>query len=100
MQTETVIGVGMLGAAAGIRWAVGRFERAKKKWLKDYDRVGEGLERDLTTTLEQTVNDRVLVVADKACDGMEHAAAKRKAEIEELREEVEVLEDGLSRTHQ
>ena len=47
MQGETVIGVGMLGAVLGVRWAVGRFERAKKKWLRDYDRVGEGLERDL-----------------------------------------------------
>lgn len=51
MQVETALGVGMLGALVGIRWAVGRFERAKKKWWKDYDRVGMGLKRDLEVRL-------------------------------------------------
>ncbi|KAH9839298.1 uncharacterized protein C8Q71DRAFT_748879 [Rhodofomes roseus] len=100
MQAETVIGVGMLGAVAGVRWAVGRFERAKRKWLQDYDRVGEGLERDLRATLDQTVNERVLVVSDKACDGLEQAVSKRTDEIAELKEAVDVLEDELSRTYQ
>lgn len=118
-QGETVIGVGMLGAVVGVRWAVGRFERAKKKWLSDYDRVGEGLERDLRVssdassrrtawltcvveqaTLERTVDERVLVVSETACSGLERAVSKRKEEIAELKEEVEVLEDELSRTHQ
>ncbi|KAI0730330.1 hypothetical protein C8Q72DRAFT_776135 [Fomitopsis betulina] len=99
-QGETVIGVGMLGAVVGVRWAVGRFERAKKKWLSDYDRVGEGLERDLRATLERTVDERVLVVSETACSGLERAVSKRKEEIAELKEEVEVLEDELSRTHQ
>ncbi|KAH9935690.1 uncharacterized protein B0H18DRAFT_1207244 [Fomitopsis serialis] len=99
MQTETVIGMGMLGAAAGVRWAVGRFERAKSKWLKDYDRVGEGLERDLRATLERTVNDGCSSFQRRlAMDGQ--AVSKRKEEIEELKEEVGVLEDELSRTHQ
>lgn len=47
MQPETALGIGMLGAIAGVRWAIGRFEGAKRKWWKDYNRVGEGLERDL-----------------------------------------------------
>ncbi len=47
MSTETAVGVGMLGAAVGVRWAVGRWDRAKRRWWKDWDRVGEGLERDL-----------------------------------------------------
>ncbi|TFY62649.1 hypothetical protein EVJ58_g3730 [Rhodofomes roseus] len=100
MHAETVIGVGMLGAVAGVRWAVGRFERAKRKWLQDYDRVGDGLERDLRATLDQTINERVLVVSDKACDGLEQAVKKRTDEIAELKEAVDVLEDELSRTYQ
>lgn len=47
MQMETALGLGLLGAVAGVRVAVGSFERAKKHWWQDYDRVGEGLERDL-----------------------------------------------------
>ena len=51
MQGETVVGLGMLGAVLGVRWTIGRFERAKTKWLRDYDRVGEGLERDLRVSM-------------------------------------------------
>ena len=47
MEVESAASVGMLGAAIGVRWAVGKWERAKRKWWKDWDRVGEGLERDL-----------------------------------------------------
>ena len=47
METETAAGVGMPSAALGVRWAVGKWERAKRRWWKDWDRVGEGLERDL-----------------------------------------------------
>ena len=47
MGVETAMGVGMLGAALGVRWAVGRWDKAKKRWWRDWNRVGEGLERDL-----------------------------------------------------
>lgn len=47
MSTETALGVGMLGAAVGVRWAVGRWEKAKRRWWKDWGRIGEGLDRDL-----------------------------------------------------
>ena len=50
--------------------------------------------------LERTVDERVLVVSDTACRGLEQAVSKRKEEIEELKDEVQVLEDELSRTQQ
>ncbi|KZT10701.1 uncharacterized protein LAESUDRAFT_721067 [Laetiporus sulphureus 93-53] len=98
MQLETAIGAGMLAAVAGVRWAVGRFERAKKKWWKDYDRIGQGLERDLRTTLDQTLNERVLIIPERTCSGLEDFAVKRKEEIEELKEEVAALERNLDET--
>jgi hypothetical protein len=48
MEMETAAGTGMLVAATGIRWMVGRWEKAKRQWWRDWDRVGQGLERDLT----------------------------------------------------
>ncbi|TFK23943.1 hypothetical protein FA15DRAFT_670029 [Coprinopsis marcescibilis] len=39
--------VGALSAVASIRWAVGQWEKGKKKWWEDWHRVGEGLDRDL-----------------------------------------------------
>ena len=47
MDAGTAVGVGMLSAVAGIRWAVGKWEKSKKRWWQDWSRVGEGLDRDL-----------------------------------------------------
>ncbi|OSD07093.1 hypothetical protein PYCCODRAFT_1431273 [Trametes coccinea BRFM310] len=97
MGTETATGVGLLGAVLGVRWAVGRWEKAKKRWWKDWDRVGEGLERDLKATLTQTMDQRVVVVAEKACSGLENIASKRKAEIQQLQDEVRSLESQVDK---
>ncbi|KAF9452738.1 hypothetical protein P691DRAFT_783294 [Macrolepiota fuliginosa MF-IS2] len=47
MDPTTGIGVGLLGAAASVRWAVGKWEKEKRKWWADWERIGQGLERDL-----------------------------------------------------
>ncbi|GBE81139.1 hypothetical protein SCP_0308650 [Sparassis crispa] len=99
MQMETAIAVGMLGAVAGVRWAAGRFEKAKKRWWQDWDRVGEGLARDLKTTLSRTMDDRVLIVSKTACSGLEQLAAERRDKIDELKYEVTVLEEELQRSN-
>ncbi|OSX66127.1 hypothetical protein POSPLADRAFT_1131337 [Postia placenta MAD-698-R-SB12] len=96
MQPETALGIGMLGAIAGVRWAIGRFEGAKRKWWKDYNRVGEGLERNLKDTLEQVITERVLLIPEQATSGLDRLISKRKDEIEELREEVVGLDEHLN----
>ncbi len=48
LDAGTAIGVGAFGALAGIRWAIGSWEKAKQQWWEDWDRVGQGLRRDLT----------------------------------------------------
>lgn len=47
LELETAIGTGMLMSTLGVWWMVGRWEKAKRRWWKDWDRIGEGLERDL-----------------------------------------------------
>lgn len=47
----TAIGAFMLCTVLGVRWAVGKWERAKKRWWEDWSRVGEGLGRDLEVSL-------------------------------------------------
>jgi len=47
MDAGTVMGVGLLGAVAGVRWAIGRWEKAKRRWWEDWERIGDGLGRDL-----------------------------------------------------
>ncbi|KAI1795678.1 hypothetical protein LXA43DRAFT_1071995 [Ganoderma leucocontextum] len=95
MGTETAVGVGMFGAAVGVRWAVGRWERAKRRWWKDWDRVGEGLDRDLKVALTETMDARVVAVSEAACSGLEDIVAQRKLRIEELKDEVKGLRTEL-----
>jgi hypothetical protein len=47
-QVGEVIGAGMLlGAAAGFRWAIGRWDKTRKMWRADWIRVKEAAERDV-----------------------------------------------------
>jgi hypothetical protein len=46
-EAGTAVGVLMLCTLLGVRWAVGKWERAKKRWWEDWSRVGEGLRRDI-----------------------------------------------------
>jgi hypothetical protein len=45
---ETVVGAGLLAGVVGVRWSVGRWEKAKRAFWADWERVGKGLGRDLT----------------------------------------------------
>ena len=101
----TAVGVFMLCTVLGVRWAVGKWERAKRRWWEDWSRVVEGLGRDLEVrsfvllvekrwksvfflqaTLDQTMESKVTVVADRAAEGLDSLVSKRKAEIEELKD--------------
>lgn len=61
LPLETVAGVGMFGASAGIWWMVGRWERAKRRWWKDWERVGNGMERDLKVSNSNIMRWRLAV---------------------------------------
>lgn len=51
-QVGEVLGAGMLlGAAAGFRWAIGRWDNMRKMWRADWIRVKEAAERDLEVCL-------------------------------------------------
>lgn len=47
MDAGTAMGVGILTALASIRWAIGSWEKSKKRWWQDWVRTVEGLDRDL-----------------------------------------------------
>jgi hypothetical protein len=47
VEHPTAVGLSALGIVASLRWTVGRWKRANKRWWEDWDRVGDGLERDL-----------------------------------------------------
>lgn len=47
VNVETYVGVGILSALVGVRWAIARWENEKNSWWGDWKRIGDGLGRDL-----------------------------------------------------
>ncbi|CAA7261738.1 unnamed protein product [Cyclocybe aegerita] len=95
MDAGTAVGVGMLSAVAGIRWGVGKWEKAKKRWWQDWERVGKGLDRDLKATLHRTMRQQVVVLADAACNGIEKSFRGREEELAVIGKELEEAQGRL-----
>ncbi|THH07985.1 hypothetical protein EW145_g3013 [Phellinidium pouzarii] len=95
LDAPTAAGGAALVVLAGVRWAVGRWERARRAWWADFDRVGAGLERDLRTKLDGVLEKQVCAMSQKACHGLESIVERRKDEIATVEEEVEGVEEAL-----
>ncbi|KAH7888692.1 hypothetical protein F5I97DRAFT_1854642 [Phlebopus sp. FC_14] len=94
-EIGTAVGVGMLVAASCVRWGVGKWERAKRKWMQDSVRVGESARRDLEATIKRTVDEKVVIVAATACDGLEQLLSKRQTVLSKIKNELQALEVEL-----
>jgi len=92
---EVAVGAGALGLLAGMRWAAGRWERAKKKWGESWVRVNEGLERDLEAQVGDAVRNKVFAKTMRAADGLEALALKRQESIGVLSTELTDLQKEL-----
>ena len=64
---ETVVGAGVFAGVIGVRWSVGMWEKAKRKFWADWERVGKGLGRDLTVSF---LSLPPLEVSDRFIDAM------------------------------
>jgi len=89
-------GAGLLVAAAGVRWAIGRWEKVRRLWRADWARVKEAAERDVEAALDQALETQVLIVPVRAAEGIESIVAKREKEIGQLRQEVDKLDAVIS----
>ncbi|KAL1695587.1 hypothetical protein GGG16DRAFT_121775 [Schizophyllum commune] len=89
---STAAGAGVLLALASVRVAIGRWEKAKKRWWGDWKRVSEGLERDLSTTLDSVLRERVCAVPDAACKGLLRRVEQRHEVIDAQEETLRTLE--------
>lgn len=95
MELETAVGTGMMISAFGVWWMVGRWEKAKKKWWRDWERIGQGLERDVKAQLHKVVRENVVAVPVKTFEGLDRLVEERREEIGQLRDEVSILEDEV-----
>ncbi|KAJ8696374.1 hypothetical protein PTI98_006248 [Pleurotus ostreatus] len=93
----TALGVGVLSTLVGVRWAVGRWEKAKKRWWEDWHRVGDGLARDLKSNLSETISSNIVIVPHIASKKLLELVEKRKNEIADLEDELDDLEIAMSK---
>ncbi|TFY66690.1 hypothetical protein EVG20_g4398 [Dentipellis fragilis] len=91
----TGTGLGLLVAVSGIRWAVGKWEHARRDWWMSWKRVADGAERDMRTSLEEALEKKVVIVPVRASEGLEDIVGKRSAEVDSLCAEVKVIEEAV-----
>ena len=92
----TALGITSLVSIGFLRWAVGRWERAKGWWWDDWNRVGKAVERDLREEVRQCLANQVFIVPIKACDGAEDLAKKREGDCEDIKARLDELEQKLN----
>jgi len=85
-----------LVGAVGVRWAIGKWERARRAWREDWVRVKEAAERDVQIALDEALETQVLSVPVHAAEAVEEIIAKREDEIGQMRREVDKLSDSQS----
>jgi hypothetical protein len=114
MDAGTAIGVGLLTSVTGVRWAIGRWEKAKRRWWEDWERIGQGLGRDLRVcnvcalsslmtnetsfvkaTLDRIVQKNVVVVAESGCERLSELVVKQREVLERDEGELEALQTDL-----
>ncbi|KAA1471779.1 hypothetical protein DENSPDRAFT_929821 [Dentipellis sp. KUC8613] len=91
----TGTGLGLLVAVSGIRWAVGKWERARRDWWLSWKRVADGAERDMKASLEEVLEKKVMLVPVRASAGLEDIVGKRSAEVDRLCAEVKKTEEAI-----
>ncbi|KAI0030809.1 hypothetical protein K488DRAFT_87440 [Vararia minispora EC-137] len=95
-DVSTAVGAGLLVAVGGLRWAIGRWEKARRAWLGDWRRMLEGAERDIKVSLRRAMDEQVLAVPLRACEGVDVLLAHRQDEVDTLRKEVKKVEDAAA----
>ena len=90
-EGPTAWGLGALGALAGVRWGMAKWEKAKRRFWRDWARVEAGLEVDLRNELTVAASKQLLTRPLAAADAMEELVRRQKTKVDEQTAEVEML---------
>ena len=91
VDAGTALGLAGLLGTAGLRIAIGRWEKAKLRWLADYKRVIDGLKRDLHAALNKALESQVFVTQTGASESILAMAEKRRQETKKLEADIDAL---------
>jgi hypothetical protein len=108
LEAESATLVGAVVALSSLRWAVGKWEREKVRWLEDWERITAGSIRDLhvrvaaitrrspyesffQAKLDDIVRQRVFAAPVEVRNAFEEISARRTREIDGLLEEIDTL---------
>ncbi|KAG8981344.1 hypothetical protein FRB90_007316 [Tulasnella sp. 427] len=92
LGTETAIGIAALGVVGSLRVVLMTgWEKATKKWWEGWDRVGQGLGRDVKSAYEQEVIPQLTRKPDAAAGGLEELVNRRSKDVAEVEEEIHGL---------
>lgn len=91
IEGQTAVGVTAFCTMIALRWAVGYWEKARRRWMEDWRRTGDALQRDLEEELEVKVQQQIMIVPDTACKQIEGLLDKRSQELEETKDELQKL---------
>lgn len=98
IEGSTGLAAGLLGSLASVRWGVGLWAKAQRKFWEDWERVEQGLEEDLGMDLERLVG-QVEGVGLAGVRGVEEMVRKRRDRVARVDESlkdmspVEVAQD-------
>ena len=65
--------------------------KARRRWWKDWARVGEGLDRDVRNALDEVIQNQVFAVPRTACNGLEELISKRRKELDAMEDDLQRL---------
>ena len=92
---STGLAAGLLGSLASVRWGVGLWAKAQKKFWQDWSRVEEGLEEDLGGDLERLLGqvEGVGLAGLKGVQEMVVRRQKRADKVDVALRQLEFTED-------
>ncbi|KAF7338246.1 hypothetical protein MVEN_02049900 [Mycena venus] len=91
LEPGTAVATGMLIALLGVHWSARKWNKARERWWDDFMRVAGGVKQDITDTLDQTMQNQVLVVARTGCAELSKKLGERKTELDRLQERLDAL---------
>ena len=94
IDAPTATGLGLLGGMVSLRWAVGAWAKAQRAFWRDWDRVEQGLEEDLTRAVRDVVQEKVVKKAVVSAEGLEVLVRRRMEKVDEVEQALERVKRG------